>query len=62
VLLSGLGEDAQRGAEIDRHPSSPKSSALETNERDLKVVGPPECRQACLNGEFQDLVPPSLDG
>ena len=56
MLLSGRGDDAQRRAEIDRHSSGPKSSALERNERDRKVDGPPKCRQANFNGSFQDPV------
>ena len=54
LLLSGSSEDAQRGAEIDRHPSGPKSSALESYERDLEVDVPAECRQASLNRDFRD--------
>jgi hypothetical protein len=40
LLLSGRGADAQRGAEIGRYPSGPKSGALKSNERDLEVGGP----------------------
>ena len=61
LLLPGSGEDAQRGAEIDRHPTSPKPSALKSNERNLKIDAPAESRQAILNRNFRDRpLPPSL--